>query len=112
MAETLLIRLELKDFATVYLFLLKEYKKREGDRGKRKIELKKENYQYEVVEEKISSYIKEVGECRFSEMPYVSEGKEGKITAFLSVLSLVSHGDISINQEKDEDIFIKRIKKD
>ena len=61
---------------------------------------------------KYQAIISDKEECRFRDLPFVKSNTEGKITAFLAMLSLASEEKVLLNQEGEgADIYIKYIKK-
>lgn len=102
----------LQDLAVIFRFLLAKKEQRDNSEGKRMVDVRKDNYKFEEVFEKISSYISDKEECRFRDLPFVKSNTEGKITAFLAMLSLASEEKVLLNQEGEgADIYIKYIKK-
>lgn len=112
LAQEVLKDLTLNDLSLVCSFLLNKQKEREGDCKRRRVDITKEVFNYEEVAHRVASYIAKVGECRFRDVPYAAKPNEGRIAAFLSLLSLTSQGEISITQDQvGEDIYIKELRR-
>lgn len=97
------------DLCQIFLSLMEAKKKRKDPVDKKNVEIKKDNAVFEKIMHEVKEYITDKSCCCFSEIPSVQKDKISKVMGFITILELSKQGNIYIQQDEKNDIFLKKI---